>query len=305
MKFKSITLLILISYFGKSQNNSFNSTANWSISSYTANMTCITNDVYNSYFNGDTIINANHYYKLYKSGNKFNQPGCNVIFNNYYVDLNLKILTRYFNKKIYFIDLNASNPTEKIFLDYNLNIGDTIKNVDFTTTPFGNFSFVVSSIDSFLLNTYYFKIFNFLDQYQGQHFLVEKFGSSFGFIEHFVHFEKESHLNCYASSGITKFVSPKNTDPNCFLTTGLNNLDESNLISVSPNPTNGLLNISYPHRKNEPINVYVKDIIGKEISMTQIFQNQNTININNLNSGIYFIEFKTSNGIVIKKIIKE
>ncbi|MCD6017590.1 MAG: Soluble aldose sugar dehydrogenase YliI precursor [Bacteroidetes bacterium] len=305
MRFKYLIFLILISYFGKSQNNLFNSTADWSISSYNVNMTCITNDIYNSYFNGDTIINSNQYYKLYKSGNKYSQSGCPSIFNYYYTDLNLHILTRYFNKKIYFIDLNASNPTEKIFLDYNLNIGDTIKNVGFTTTPFNNFSFVVSSIDSFLLNTSYFKIFNFFDQYQGQHFLVEKFGSSFGFIEPFVHFEMESHLNCYVSSGITRFVSPKNTDANCSLITGLNNLDENNLISVSPNPTNGLLNISYPHQQKEPINVYVKDILGKEMSMTQIFQNQNTININNLNSGIYFIEFKTLNGIVIKKIIKE
>lgn len=84
MKFKYITLLIMISYFGRSQNNLFNSTANWSISSYTVNMFCITNDVYSSFFIGDTIIdiigdtsiNTNHYYKLYKSGNRFNQSGC-------------------------------------------------------------------------------------------------------------------------------------------------------------------------------------------------------------------------------------
>lgn len=305
MRFRYIVLLIVISYSSKSQNNLFNSTANWSISSYTVNMGCITHDLYNSYFIGDTIVNNNNYNKLYKSGRKFNQSGCPALFDNYYTDQNQNILVRYFNKKIYTIDLNDFNPTEKVFLDYNLQTGDTIKNVGFTTAGGANYSFVVSSIDSFLISTTYYKIFNFLDQYQVQHFLLEKFGSSYGFIQPFVHFEMESHLNCYSSNGITKFVSPQNTDTTCFLITGLNSQNEDKLISVTPNPTNGLLNIDYHQQQIKSTFIYVKDILGKEVYQTQLFQHQNSINIADLNSGIYFIEIKTSNGTICKKIIKE
>jgi hypothetical protein len=303
MRFKYIVLLIVISYLSKSQNNLFNTTANWSISSYVVNMGCIENDVYNTYFIGDTIVNNNNYNKLYKSGHKFNQSGCPSLFSTYYTDENQNILVRYFNKKIYYINLLDFNPTEKVFLDYNLHIGDTIKNVGFTNMTY-IYPFTVTSIDSFLISTTYYKIFNFSGQFSAQHFLIEKFGSSFGFIQPYVSFEMESHLNCYSSSGITRFVSPENTDPNCSLTTGLNNYDETSLISISPNPTNGILNINY-RQQNESNIIYVKDILGKDVYQTQLFQNQNLINISNLNSGIYFIELKTSNGIVSKKIIKE
>jgi len=69
--------------------------------------------------------------------------------------------------------------------------------------------------------------------------------------------------------------------------------------SVFPNPTNGVLNIT----SKTPINrVEIYSILGKKIVDTTI--NTNSVDLSNLNRGIYIIKAHSNNELGIKRIIK-
>ncbi|CAL2093087.1 S8 family serine peptidase [Tenacibaculum sp. 190524A05c] len=80
-----------------------------------------------------------------------------------------------------------------------------------------------------------------------------------------------------------------------------NNLNR--IISVFPNPTNELINISVNSDEFQVSDITIFDISGKMILKKR--NNSNVINVSNLSPGIYFLELKTSNDILFtKKIVK-
>ena len=77
-----------------------------------------------------------------------------------------------------------------------------------------------------------------------------------------------------------------------------------NAISIAPNPMQDFLNVKIENPETEA-NITLIDATGKTIS-TQKTQYNTTLNLNteNLLPGIYFVEYRTANGIQIEKIIK-
>ncbi|MES2746745.1 MAG: S8 family serine peptidase [Bacteroidota bacterium] len=90
-------------------------------------------------------------------------------------------------------------------------------------------------------------------------------------------------------------------------TTGLslNNADfvADNNLFVYPNPANDVLQFSNPNNI-EVSSISITDSIGKTVLTLNEAPNSNTINISNLQSGVYFVKFTTDNKSVVKKIIK-
>lgn len=78
-------------------------------------------------------------------------------------------------------------------------------------------------------------------------------------------------------------------------------LDKNDEFSISPNPSNGIINFSVPSRLTVT-DVFIYNVNGKLIKRTP-FQKQ--ISLNSLNSGSYFIELKDVNGnsLGTKKVI--
>ena len=78
-----------------------------------------------------------------------------------------------------------------------------------------------------------------------------------------------------------------------------------NAISIAPNPMQDFLNINIENPAIEA-NINLIDVTGKTVS-TQKTQYNTTINLNTekLLSGIYFVEYRTANGIQIEKIVKK
>jgi Secretion system C-terminal sorting domain len=100
---------------------------------------------------------------------------------------------------------------------------------------------------------------------------------------------------CVASSTIMVTVSP------C---TGINEA-LANSISVYPNPTSGIVNVILTSElsKNSILEVY--DALGKLVVKQVLANETNTINISNLNNGIYtFKVLNNSNLVKIGKIVK-
>src|SRR5690554_4513143 len=76
----------------------------------------------------------------------------------------------------------------------------------------------------------------------------------------------------------------------------------NNLISVYPNPTNGILHLS--SKENiiiEEVKIY--NLQGRELFGSTT--NQQTINIENLSAGIYLMNIKTNQGSISKRVIKK
>ena len=71
------------------------------------------------------------------------------------------------------------------------------------------------------------------------------------------------------------------------------------LITVYPNPTNGLVHIEIPHQNIQNIKVY--DLQGQLIKETK----QSPFNLSNYSNGPYFIKAQTNQGIYTYKLIKQ
>jgi uncharacterized delta-60 repeat protein len=74
---------------------------------------------------------------------------------------------------------------------------------------------------------------------------------------------------------------------------------KTNKFSISPNPTNSILNIA-TQETLKYINII--DLLGRKTNITN-FEN-NTIDVSKLQNGIYFIEIATENGLQTQKFIK-
>lgn len=76
-----------------------------------------------------------------------------------------------------------------------------------------------------------------------------------------------------------------------------NNID----FSVYPNPVNDVLNISISEN-NTSISIF--DIVGKNVSNMSLVNGKNSLNIENLNPGVYFYSIKRNGNIIeTKKLI--
>jgi hypothetical protein len=96
--------------------------------------------------------------------------------------------------------------------------------------------------------------------------------------------------------------------PNCLqaINVGLTEVVKQNDFALFPNPARSVITISSTINGIVKINYEIVDVLGKVV-----LQNENTdsdkfsININDLNSGIYFLRLQVNNSVVVKKFVKE
>lgn len=75
-----------------------------------------------------------------------------------------------------------------------------------------------------------------------------------------------------------------------------------NNVTVFPNPTNGTINVALPSKVVSSIEVY--NIVGKLVSSTKPLSTQLiTVNVGDQPAGIYFVNVKTGNTVITKKIM--
>jgi hypothetical protein len=85
---------------------------------------------------------------------------------------------------------------------------------------------------------------------------------------------------------------------------GINELTNKEQTIIYPNPVDGMLTINY-NIKEGISEIIITDAIGKEVKSvkSKINYGDITIDMSNYKKGIYFLQFKTANTILIKKII--
>ncbi len=88
-----------------------------------------------------------------------------------------------------------------------------------------------------------------------------------------------------------------------FTSVGIAENDYNSNIIISPNPAKDFCTISAPAISNATLLLY--DVVGK-IVVKQKFNSMSELPLTTLNSGVYFIEFRNTNGIIArKKLVKE
>jgi hypothetical protein len=98
-------------------------------------------------------------------------------------------------------------------------------------------------------------------------------------------------------------------DTNYCLTIGLNELQDNNVnIRLYPNPANDILKFEFStslELTEQPITIEITNTLGQLVLQEKMINPQPSLNIQHLQSGVYYLELKTTNSIVRKKFIKQ
>lgn len=116
-------------------------------------------------------------------------------------------------------------------------------------------------------------------------------------------------LNCFASlDNVLYFIKDsKDRERKLFkygTSTGIQstNLTQNN-ITVYPNPTNGIINIS--NQNNQAVSLTIYNLMGKLVYQNKSIVNDVKIDLKEYSKGLYFLNFDTGHEIITKKIIIE
>ncbi len=95
----------------------------------------------------------------------------------------------------------------------------------------------------------------------------------------------------------------------CDTLNGINQLSiNANQFSIYPNPALSQITVLYSvPESTQQVNLFVYDITGRTVGQQPLdkYSNQTTLDVGDLAAGIYLIELKTDDGMVVKKLVVE
>ncbi|MBN2520437.1 MAG: T9SS type A sorting domain-containing protein [Bacteroidales bacterium] len=237
---------------------------------------------------GDTTINSVVYEKIYSLNDTI------VSINNieYYLGC-----IREETKKIYTIKANSTY--KKLVFDFSKTINDTILfDSAFIIPPPIN----LTNIDTLNLN--------------GENYLrywtscgdkwIEGIGNTewdiFGICPELPDNGSYTRLNSFKLNNTMIY----GTDCKCenYIAASINKYEQNELIEIFPNPANNYVTFKFNNSiKNDNYKIIIFNIIGKVVFEDLLLNNSNTIKLDNINSGLYIIEFILDNSIYSSKLI--
>jgi len=287
-------LFINLAYSQVTYFNYFDYSCEWKI--YAAGWTGI--NAYDSYetvyFDGDTTINGNVYYRQFRQVEETNY---NTFMGTY--TENFLYGPGYVREdntgKIWYL---ANDSTEYLNFDnqaiLSAQVGDTF--------PYQGSPCQVQSTQTVMLGTTPLKqVFgSYITSNSG---IVEGIGVVGNLCSTGVEYER--YLNCYSKQtdeiqfhnlNCTDFPVPVRLN----VTAGLDNM-EKEIFELYPNPTNGILHIN---SLNEETGYKIFNNFGSLVGTGDLKNTESSIDISTYNQGIYFIAFKSEGKEVYRKIIK-
>ena len=256
---------------------------------------------------GDTLIGSNNYIKIYKSG-LFGSyecptpPGQNPSGGTFDSSYAGGLMQDSINKKVYFLRAGSvSTTTATLLYNFSLSAGDSIFYPgSFSVGPYAK----ITSIDSVLVGAKYHKRFNLGGTpgiYQNAA-IIEGVGGTFGLLESPMMAEAagwglscfQHYTDFYPSSTAT---CPLITRPN---TIGIRKVDNTNKVVIYPNPSNKSFTIELSTIDKQTLQMF--DITGKVV-LTQSIEGKSSIDISNLNEGVYNISIISFTGVLNKRLV--
>jgi hypothetical protein len=247
---------------------------------------------------GDTILSGNNYKKVIKEG--FTVSTCSCITNvascsgsTYYSGFYYGIRDDIANRKSY---INNGIDPEELFFDFNLTVGDSVRN---------RFCYQkIVGIDSVLIGNDYRKSYT-----------LESFGrviEGIGYVDNNIYdgpFEwcgpcvcnDGWKLMCYRLNGVVLYG-----DTNCQLVTSVSEVQATGAaVELFPNPATNEFKVQSSKFKIESIEIF--DVIGKKVYEMRLISDVQhpTVGTGRFPAGIYFVKIKGENTEVVVKLIKE
>lgn len=249
-----------------------------------------------SYFiEGDTLLNAINYHKLYQSG--WTRGYCNAQgpSNNWLPlpkNYNGAFRQDTVAKKVFWF--RPGNSQECLLLDFSLQVGDTVPDC-----PWGCSPLTVVSIDSIKIGTTYRKQWNLMPPAS----IIEGIGSTMGLLEPLCPFEYSGNLLCFAQNNIPYYPD---TATSCAILTSLVEENKTIELSVAPNPFSQQTTI----RSSKDLthaSIYLLSILGDiQLFMSDVSGREIMLQRGSLSRGIYFLKIVAEGKqVTIKKMIVE
>ena len=293
-----VAFLVFYSSVYSQVPNFLDNNPKWRIDfSFTAFYPCVHFHNYAYYLNGDTIVGDLAYKKVYKHGT-FNMQNVNFppsppgTCDESYFFNELAGFIRQDSLKFY--TLTWDN-IDTLLYDFDLQIGEITPQ----TYLFESSGWLVTGVDSILVNGNYYKRFELLSDY-GNTFLIQGIGSETGLFESFRSpMGQDAQLMCYAQNEVTYFSLF--SSENCEYDVGITELTDLPEFVLFPNPTDKFLNID----DNKFYSSFeIIDHMGRLIVSGNLLPDSKTINIEQIQSGSYLLCLKSSQGQRTKYFIK-
>ncbi|HXB10495.1 MAG TPA: T9SS type A sorting domain-containing protein [Bacteroidia bacterium] len=256
---------------------------------------------------GDTVVNGLTYHKVYKNGGFISW--CGLSGGGYYYSYNFYGAYREdTSRHIYACCTPYLGSHDSLLYDFNLKIGDTLKQYD-VHGPLVSYPFTVHSIDSVLVGGKYRKRFNLkagIDSMIGSApSIIEGIGSTQGLFDFLcAPFEIYSHLTCFSQNNVTVWPYPVTDSCTRY------NLDvaairqPNNQVTVYPNPNNGKFTLEVKSEELRVKNtVEIYNILGEEIYSKQFstFNSQLSIDLGIKSPGVYLYRVLTETGNLVSE----
>jgi hypothetical protein len=262
-----------------------------------ANSYGVVYDHFKYFIDGDTVIGATEYYKVYKSGYSYEYEFSSHDTSEYY----------FYERKYSGVLREGGNrwyttyyPDEDVLLyDFTMNIGDSLYGGQIT----------VVDIDTVMVDDEPKKRFHLLGEGFGGlgEYLIEDVGATTGLFEVMVFFENISHLHCYAIDFNPLWINPD--FPYCDLSVSVE--ENSNIIRIStyPNPFTTSTTISFTLDGNSRIQISIFNTIGEMVYQHKETYDQGTHKVTwspgPLPAGLYYGILTTNDGTSVIKMIKQ
>jgi len=110
-------------------------------------------------------------------------------------------------------------------------------------------------------------------------------------------------LRCYSDSVLTYYTDSIFQVKGCDYDVSISETNSLEMLKVYPNPVSYQLIVE--NEKSILKNARIYDLLGKEVKRFSINTTHTTLDIHDLQNGMYFMEVETENGKITKKFIKQ
>ena len=256
---------------------------------------------YQYLMNGDTVINNQAYKKV------FSTDYDSLIHNPVYIGAiressDGKVFVRY-DSSYNALGFFQPDTSEYLLYDFSLSPNDTF----LVSGVAADSIHIVDYIDSVNVGGAWRKRIYFIQNSLSERIWIEGIGSLKGlFFPHLYEFENYNQLICYEDSAL--FWTHPDVTFNC-LTVGMDEeqrFSESNHIQIFPNPSNSVIFFRIEKAETSIEKIIVRDMEGRAIKFVSVDKlRESQIPIQDMQAGIYIMEFWLSNGArLTKKFIK-
>ncbi len=289
--FSTVCFFLVFTSFSQ-VNSYFQNNPEWYIitDSYSGSDCSGYRDAHNYYINGDTILNALVYKKVYKKGILSRWSlNCMLIDPTPYSNKEPSFCLRSADKKIFLMNKNTTQ--EELMYDFNLAVGDTLPQT-YTYHP-GNHTYdmYVAAIDSIHTPNGYLKRFTLS---KGNDTLYEGIGSTGGLDEPIfrLFLSGQHELICYGLNR-KSYVHP--TTNACDFTLSVSSLETDSNVSAFPNPFSDKVTLHFnSEMKNATLTIF--NLQGAVVRTVQFSGKSLTLEREELKCGIYYYKVETGKG---------